>query len=82
VTAQRGREAARSACPGRAVAGIAVFVAIMVITVLMVFDPHLTYRGSADLFFFLIALTVSRDRPGSLAAAHRPAERALTEVRS
>lgn len=83
VTAQRGRQAVRSGPDGRAVAGIAVFVAVMVVTVLMVFDPHLTYRGSADLLFFLIALTVPRDRPCARGAvANRPAERAMTEVRS
>jgi hypothetical protein len=45
AAAESGWQAARSGPPGRSVAGAAVFTAICVITVLMLFDPHLTYRG-------------------------------------
>jgi murein biosynthesis integral membrane protein MurJ len=62
VTGMRGWQAAWAAKDARSVAGTAVFVAVIVIVVLMIFDPHLTYRGSADEFFFLIALVAPRGR--------------------
>jgi hypothetical protein len=66
VTAKRGWDAARHNSGARRVAGIATFVAVSVTTVLMAFDPHLTYRGSADLMFALIALTTAGlKRPGT-----------------
>jgi putative peptidoglycan lipid II flippase len=64
AAARRGWQAARGGRDARSVAGIAVFTAVFVIIVLMTFDMHLTYRGSADAFFFLLALAIPRQRPG------------------
>jgi hypothetical protein len=47
---------ARGVDDATAVVGIAVFVFVASDLVVMAFDPHLTYRGSGDLLFFLLAL--------------------------
>ena len=78
VTAKRGWQTAHQGYDARSVAGSAVFVAVIVIAVLMIFDPHLTYRGSADDFFFLIALAAPHDRRGS--ADHQAGELETMEV--
>jgi hypothetical protein len=54
-----------------AVAAAAVVVALCFMSVLMVIDPHITYRGSADLMFALLGMTSA----GGLRARRWPAGR-------
>lgn len=56
AAAKRGWRMARGSADGAGIAGTALFVAVVVTAVLMVFDPHLTYRGSGDAMFILAAL--------------------------
>jgi len=74
AAAHRGWQAARGGRDGSSVAGIAVFTAIIVITLLMTFDMHLTYRGSGDEFFMLLALAVPRAGPPRRASQARQAQ--------
>jgi hypothetical protein len=63
VATAHGWTVARSRGDAVGAAGTAAFVAFAVIAVLMLFDPHLTYRGSGDEAFALLALAaVPRDR--------------------
>jgi len=73
AAARRGWQGARGDRDGRSVAGLAVVAGIAVIIVLMSFDPHLTYRGSADAFYCLLALAAPRvGRYGSEPSGAQP----------
>jgi hypothetical protein len=57
VVGARAWRVARSRRDAWGAAAAATAVGVVVMVVLMVFDPHLTYRGSGDEFFVLAALT-------------------------
>ncbi|MEV7627829.1 lipid II flippase MurJ [Actinoplanes sp. NPDC089786] len=63
VSLRRATAAARHATGAVAAIGLAVSAAVAADVVLMLFDPHLTYRGAADALFGLLAILRSLTEP-------------------
>lgn len=66
ATAVRSFRVARSRPDAVGVAATGLIVGVVVMTVLMLFDPHLTYRGSADALFILAALARCPAQPAPM----------------
>lgn len=62
IVAKQSLRTVRSQAGAPAIAGVATLAAIAMIFVLMLFDPHLTVRGAADLFFPILALSLVRGK--------------------
>jgi hypothetical protein len=71
------RDIARSREDAPGVAATSAFSYLVAMVVTMLFDPHLTMRGSADLFFPLLALSVADPQADRRTRFSQPGPRAF-----
>ncbi len=76
----RTARAVRPSDPGGASVAPSTQIAVAVMAVLLLLDPHLTLRGGADVFYVLLAMTVSCTSP-ALRASERETESWLDVLR-
>jgi hypothetical protein len=71
VLVRQAHRSSQSSNPALAIAGAGTLGAVALIFVLTLFDPHLTVRGTADLFFPLVALACVQAPPAQRTGSRR-----------
>lgn len=84
LAVRSGRRLASSSDPMAGAVGVTVATAAWTLAALMVFDPHLTFRGAGELFVLLLAVGATLDagrRPTGTDEAHRDVRTPVQGVR-